>query len=1286
MVRASSKSISIAVLAAVFLTICVFGLLWRYSLLARHTLIRDLQDTPLNARVRVSGVVRFVDGPGKRIWIQDESGALPLLLDPKEYRMESGQVISVSGVKERRFDAALGPASVHLGSLRVVAGTAQVKPPLPMQVPITQLPGADKDGIEVQTTGVIRSATLDRFGRGELIVSTSGPEVLVTVATPAGDYAKLVNAQVRVTGVPELTHELRDLPETHHLWVSAQEGVRVEQANQTSELYTIRKLYTDEEAKAGHAVRLRGRVVDASAGQVVLEDQWGWIECRLEKSLIPQNGSWVEVEGFPTWDGIRAAIWRGRVREIAKSAATGKVEGANLARLTRIRDVHELSPERAALGYPVKVRAVVTYNDPIWHQMYVQDESAGIYVKYAGNPPVTAGTAVTLTGFTDPGNFAPVIAAPRIEVEGKRPLPKPIEVNPMLASSGAADAQYVELEGVVHPIRIGEVPTHPIATFDLASSIGMVHVYTSPAFPDIRKMRIFEDAKVRVKGPLGSLFNARRQLIGYQLLIERLADIETLEVGKADPFALGRTPISNLLRFSPDQPAGHRVKVSGTVTLVEPSYVYVQDATAGVQIRTTTKSIKVGDMVEAVGYPTLVGRYSPILTDAELKRTGHGSAPAPAVRTVESILEGHDDSTMVTVDGRLMTVLRGPARTTLMLQSGVRTFGAQLNAAEHGEDLKNLRLGSVLRLSGVCVMEVDQNRLYTVLDHVPTDFQIVLRSAQDVAVVKAAPLWTTQSTIAVIAILSLMIPTSLLWVMVLRRRVRRQMVELLRAAETGQAVKDLSSSMESVTREQRFDKHVSVRGSEEIAQLVMGFNAMMDELQKRERDKRAAESKLQQMAMNDELTGLPNRRMLFERLSQSLARARRKKFKLGLLYIDLDGFKLVNDNLGHNVGDLLLAQVAERVRGRFRLSDTLARIGGDEFVLILEDVKEREHVEVAARTLLQTLEDPFDVEGHTIRIGASVGIALYPDHGAEGGQLLQQADCAMYAAKNNGKNQIVTFGDDLGNAARERLTLENELRRAVAENAITVEYQPEFDLRTNRIVRFEALARWKHATMGPISPLQFIPIAEECGLIYQLGAAILEGACRDAALWNRAMGRQIQVAVNVSSVQFARDTFVNEVAQTLERTGLEPGLLQIELTESATLTGVERAIEIIQRLKGMGVSVAIDDFGTGYSCLGYLPRLPFDALKIDRSFVNELASNAGSSAFMQSILTMAHNLKMRVIVEGIETERELGMFTILGADEAQGYLLGRPTGDPLAQIEKAEELQRARAAEFAFVD
>ena len=529
---------------------------------------------------------------------------------------------------------------------------------------------------------------------------------------------------------------------------------------------------------------------------------------------------------------------------------------------------------------------------------------------------------------------------------------------------------------------------------------------------------------------------------------------------------------------------------------------------------------------------------------------------------------------------------------------------------------------------------------------------------------------------------------SLVWLFVLNRRVRLQKSELtsaslqLRGASgTTHAIRELSSAVQTLTQEGRFNTEVAVPEDAEVAPLTMSINTMVAEIQRRERAGKEAETRLRQMSLIDELTGLPNRRLLSDRLSQSITKAQRDLSLFALVHIDLDGFKLVNDSFGHDVGDALLARFAQRLRMRYRQSDTLARIGGDEFALILDRIQVREDALRVAENLLDVLKNPFEINGHVIRISASAGISIFPD-GHEYGQLLQQADCAMYAAKRSGKGRIVQYSDDLSSAARERLTMEGALQHAIARGEISLQYQPEYDLATNSIVRFEALARWYNPRLGHIGPVSFIPVAEESGLILSLGAYVLERACTDALGWQAIAGRPIQVAVNVSTVQFSHDSFFEEVAGILHRTGLHPSLLQIELTESATLPGIERATEMIRRFSRLGVSVAVDDFGTGYSCLTYLPKLAFDTLKLDRSFVSGLMVRRETRSFVESIIDLAHNLHMRVIVEGIETREQLQLIRTLGADEAQGHLLGQPSGDPGALLrEEAKQtmLEESRA-------
>lgn len=484
-------------------------------------------------------------------------------------------------------------------------------------------------------------------------------------------------------------------------------------------------------------------------------------------------------------------------------------------------------------------------------------------------------------------------------------------------------------------------------------------------------------------------------------------------------------------------------------------------------------------------------------------------------------------------------------------------------------------------------------------------------------------------------------------------------------------IRDLAHAMHKVKAEAGFDAQVTVWGSKEIAQLAAGFNSMMSELRRRERIARLADDRLQEQARTDSLTSLPNRRLFTEFLTSAISSARRKQCLMALLYIDLDGFKLVNDSLGHSIGDLLLCEVASRLRSRVRQSDVLARIGGDEFAIILTDLTERQNAGSIAASLLECMSTPFHVDGHEITIGASIGISLLENPHQNGIDLLRQADSAMYAAKRGGRNRVAYFTEELRLIARERLTLENQLRGAIDRGEIGLHYQPEFDSITGAVIRFEALARWHHPQLGHISPGRFIPVAEESGLIQSLGRYLMEQACREAVKWQSISSDPVQVAVNVSPIQFNSDNIVPDVCRILERTGLPPRLLQIELTESVMMGSLQRSLEKMQSLRSLGVNLALDDFGTGYSCLSYLPELPFAAIKLDRSFVSKLSPASDSNKMIRSMVDLAHSMNMRVIAEGVEEKSQLDLVKELGVDEIQGFLLGRPGPNPSHLLESS---------------
>jgi diguanylate cyclase (GGDEF)-like protein/PAS domain S-box-containing protein len=426
-------------------------------------------------------------------------------------------------------------------------------------------------------------------------------------------------------------------------------------------------------------------------------------------------------------------------------------------------------------------------------------------------------------------------------------------------------------------------------------------------------------------------------------------------------------------------------------------------------------------------------------------------------------------------------------------------------------------------------------------------------------------------------------------------------------------------------------------------------------------ERKQAEQLLDYQAHFDLVTGLPNRFFFADRLEERVAQGAATGERFAICFIDLDRFNQINDTLGHTAGDDVLAQVADRLRQALGPGDLLARMGGDEFTLILGEAVTGEKARRAAQRLLATLEAPLLVEGQELFVSASIGIAIYPSDGQDATALLKNADSAMYRAKAAGRNGIGTYEPEHGQATMARLELGNLLRRAIDQQQFELHYQPQIDLATGRVTGAEALIRWRHPERGLILPGDFIPVAEESPLMARISEWALREACRQAAEWRQAELPPLRVAVNISARWFEQDDIVQKTSLALRHSGLDPQLLDLEITESLLMHDPEGSATRIEQLRAMGVRVSIDDFGTGYSSLAYLQRFPVDALKIDRSFVWPIGAATGdSTALVQAIIVLAHSLGLAVVGEGVETETQHTLLRRLGCDEAQGYLYARP--------------------------
>ena len=457
-----------------------------------------------------------------------------------------------------------------------------------------------------------------------------------------------------------------------------------------------------------------------------------------------------------------------------------------------------------------------------------------------------------------------------------------------------------------------------------------------------------------------------------------------------------------------------------------------------------------------------------------------------------------------------------------------------------------------------------------------------------------------------------------------------------------------------------------------VLQAILSYYQRL--LADKERERAAQEERIRHQAYHDALTGLPNRASFTEHLEESMRRAKRAGWPLALLFLDLDLFKRVNDSLGHDAGDRLLRVAAERIRRSVREADMLFRMGGDEFTVLLEDVRGPEEAAMVATRVLEGIAEPLQLQHHEIAVTASIGIALYPRDDVVGERLVKSADTAMYRAKELGRNRYAFFAREMNERVESQMMIEQALRRALKSSEFVLHFQPRVSATSGRATGAEALLRWQHPEWGLVEPARFVPLLEETGLVVPVGAWVLDEACRQAAAWQTLGLPPLRVSVNLSSRQFRSEALFDAVSEALRASRLAPQLLELELTESLLVENVEHAMGVMGKLKAIGVAISIDDFGTGYSSLGYLKRFPIDSLKIDRSFVRDIATSPKDAAIVKAISALARSLGMGLIAEGVEEPWQVEFLRARHCTEMQGYLFSKPLS--------AEELPAALARPF----
>jgi diguanylate cyclase (GGDEF)-like protein len=442
----------------------------------------------------------------------------------------------------------------------------------------------------------------------------------------------------------------------------------------------------------------------------------------------------------------------------------------------------------------------------------------------------------------------------------------------------------------------------------------------------------------------------------------------------------------------------------------------------------------------------------------------------------------------------------------------------------------------------------------------------------------------------------------------------------------------------------------------------------------------AANRELRHLATHDALTGLPNRVLLDDRLAQAVAHALRYGETFALMWCDLDRFKLINDSLGHGAGDLLLQEVARRLSGAVRSVDTVARIGGDEFVIVLSPPAGASDAAEVARRALEAMLPPIHIGGISIHVSPSVGIAYFPADATTVQSLIAHADAAMYTAKQAGRSKVQSYAPGMNKGTQDQVRLESDLHTALELQQFELHFQPKVDIRTGSVSSAEALVRWRHPQRGMISPLDFIPLAEECGLIGGIGDWVVREACRQGRAWQDNGFLPLRIAVNLSASQFRASNLVELIRSALAMANFDPRSLEVEITETAVMSDPEESIKTLERLSEMGVLISVDDFGTGYSSMSYLRRLPIDRLKIDRSFINEITARADDASIVQAIVSLAHSLRLKVIAEGVETIAQLDFLSSIGCDQYQGFHFSRPL--PVPEFEALMRSLQSKRAEF----
>lgn len=913
---------------------------------------------------------------------------------------------------------------------------------------------------------------------------------------------------------------------------------------------------------------------------------------------------------------------------LGASALPSQPVQQSLRTLTTVEEAHSLSAAEAKREYPIHLRAVLTYYDPhndgLHPSFFVHDATGGIFVLMPlhwdwpnGTPP--AGTLLDIVGVSAAGDFAALIDKAKIQVIGPSHLP--LEINPVSLTrllTGREDSQWVQIEGVVHSV----IKSATSVTLFVAMADGMVGAVT------VRQKGVdydgLVDATVRIKGSAGTLFNKDRQMIGARVMFPSMETLQVVEPSPRDVFASESDSINKLSHFTKTGSLPHRVHVRGTVTLQWPgSSICIQDDDQGVCAESSQEThLQIGESADLVGFAVL-GGYRPSLEDAVFKPLG-GMDPVDATPvSAEEALQGEHDAKLIQIEGQLIGRDLAGKDTTLLLSSGKFIFPVVLQAGSTGSDIPELKNGSKLRVTGVCRVSIDAQVMARGGGSAVTQsFRVLLRSPHDVVILETPSWWSAGHALLAFAFALTITAVVLGWVIVLRKRVEQQT---------------------KVIRE--------------------------------------SEERFRHMAQHDGLTGLPTRVVLHDRLRIALDRAKRFRTRMALLMLDLDNFKQVNDSLGHDGGDQTLCIMASRMAAAIRSTDTVARMGGDEFVILLDDLTDAGQAEMIAAKIVAALSVPLQIGKLEVPVSVSVGVCEISDGMTDADLLLKSVDIAMYHAKAKGRNCFQVFTSEMACSMLKKQQHQVGLAHAIERREFELHYQPLLSCETGELTGFEALLRWRSKELGMVMPSDFIPLAEESGLIVPIGEWVMREASRQIGSLERQLNRDFHLAVNLSPRQLLQKDLHPIIKSVLADSGRPPHRLNLEITENILMTDSQETRDALAQIRDLGIQIAIDDFGIGFSSLSYISRFPVDWIKIDRSLICDCTTAQGSLAVVRAIITMAHSLGIRVVAEGVETSEQFSLVTKEECDAVQGYFFSRPVpfADLPRLIKSFDEVPHRRA-------